>query len=154
LVNPAITTQNEGKGASYSLSYQYKVVEVMIRGNSSANMEIERHMNQCASQGWEYYNDITPDSYGYTMLVFRQAATSATNSKEPTEFRVVLTSSGANKIAVIKAVREVTDLGLKEAKDLVDAAPSPIITTSSENEALSVARKLKEVGANVEFLER
>lgn len=69
---------------------------------------------------------------------------------EQTEFNVVLKSAGANKIAVIKAVREVTGLGLKEAKDLVDGAPSNVKEGVSKDEATTIEGKLKDAGAEVE----
>ena len=67
-----------------------------------------------------------------------------------TEFTVVLTAAGANKINVIKAVREVTSLGLKEAKDLVDGAPKPIKENVSKEEAETLKKKFTEAGATVE----
>jgi large subunit ribosomal protein L7/L12 len=71
-------------------------------------------------------------------------------SEEKTEFTVVLTDVGANKINVIKAVREVTSLGLKEAKDLVDGAPKPIKEGVNKDEAASIKKKFEEAGAKVE----
>jgi len=70
--------------------------------------------------------------------------------EEKTEFTVVLTGVGANKINVIKAVREVTSLGLKEAKDLVDGAPKPVKEGISKDEAAAIAKKFTDVGATVE----
>lgn len=70
--------------------------------------------------------------------------------EEQTEFDVVLTAIGSNKINVIKAVREVTSLGLKEAKDLVDSAPKPIKEGVSKTEAESLQKKFSEAGATVE----
>jgi large subunit ribosomal protein L7/L12 len=70
--------------------------------------------------------------------------------EEKTEFTVVLTGVGANKINVIKAVREVTSLGLKEAKDLVDGAPKPIKEGVNKDEAESIKKKFTEAGATVE----
>jgi large subunit ribosomal protein L7/L12 len=70
--------------------------------------------------------------------------------EEQTEFSVVLTAVGANKINVIKAVREVTSLGLKEAKDLVDGAPKPIKEGVSKEEAETIRKKFTEAGATVE----
>ena len=72
-------------------------------------------------------------------------------AEEKTEFTVVLTAIGANKINVIKAVREVTSLGLKEAKDLVDGAPKPIKEGVPKEEAENVMKKFSEVGATVEI---
>ncbi len=70
---------------------------------------------------------------------------------EQTEFAVVLTSAGAGKIAVIKVVREITGLGLKEAKDLVDGAPKPVKEGVSKDEAEEIKNKLTEAGATVEI---
>jgi large subunit ribosomal protein L7/L12 len=70
--------------------------------------------------------------------------------EEKTEFSVILTGAGANKINVIKAVREVTSLGLKEAKDLVDGAPKPIKENVSKEEAETIKKKFTEAGATVE----
>lgn len=71
-------------------------------------------------------------------------------AEEKTEFTVVLTAVGANKINVIKAVREVTSLGLKEAKDLVDGAPKPIKEGINKEEAEAIKKKFTEAGATVE----
>jgi large subunit ribosomal protein L7/L12 len=71
-------------------------------------------------------------------------------AEEKTEFSVVLTAVGANKINVIKAVREVTSLGLKEAKDLVDGAPKPIKEGVPKEEAEAIKKKFTEAGATVE----
>ena len=77
-------------------------------------------------------------------------AAAAAPAEEKTEFTVVLTAVGANKINVIKAVREVTSLGLKEAKDLVDGAPKPIKEGVSKDEAETIKKKFAEAGATVE----
>jgi large subunit ribosomal protein L7/L12 len=78
------------------------------------------------------------------------AAAAAPAAEEKTEFTVVLTAAGANKINVIKAVREVTSLGLKEAKDLVDGAPKPVKEGVSKDEAEAIKKKFTEAGASVE----
>ncbi len=78
------------------------------------------------------------------------AAAPAAAAEEKTEFTVVLTAVGANKINVIKAVREVTSLGLKEAKDLVDGAPKPIKEGVNKEEAEAIRKKFVDVGATVE----
>lgn len=70
--------------------------------------------------------------------------------EEKTEFDVILTDAGANKIQVIKAVRELTSLGLKEAKDVVDGAPSPVREGVSKEDADAAKAKLEEAGASVE----
>ena len=77
-------------------------------------------------------------------------AAAAAPVEEQTEFSVVLTGVGSNKINVIKAVREVTSLGLKEAKDLVDNAPKPIKEGVSKEEAETLKKKFTEAGATVE----
>ena len=77
-------------------------------------------------------------------------AAAAPAAEEKTEFNVILTSAGANKINVIKAVREVTSLGLKEAKDLVDGAPKTIKEGVSKDEAAAIKKKFEDAGAKVE----
>ena len=77
-------------------------------------------------------------------------AAAAAPAEEKTEFSVVLTAVGANKINVIKAVREVTSLGLKEAKDLVDGAPKPLKENISKDDAAAIAKKFEGV-ATVEI---
>ncbi len=78
------------------------------------------------------------------------AAGAADAQEEKTEFDVILSSAGEKKINVIKVVREITKLGLKEAKDLVDGAPKMVVEKVSKEEAESVKKKLEEVGASVE----
>src|SRR5437764_9363617 len=77
-------------------------------------------------------------------------AAAAPAAEEKTEFSVILTGVGANKINVIKAVREVTSLGLKEAKDLVDGAPKPIKEGVNKDEAEAIKKKFVDAGATVE----
>ncbi|MDD5409425.1 MAG: 50S ribosomal protein L7/L12 [Candidatus Omnitrophica bacterium] len=79
------------------------------------------------------------------------AAAPAAAAEEKSVFTVVLTSAGANKIAVIKEVRTITSLGLKEAKDLVDAAPKPIKEGATKDEAAEMKKKLEAAGATVEL---
>lgn len=78
------------------------------------------------------------------------AAGPAEAAEEKTEFDVILKAAGANKIAVIKVVRALTSLGLKEAKDLVDGAPQPVKTAVSKEEAADAQKQLAEAGAEVE----
>jgi large subunit ribosomal protein L7/L12 len=78
------------------------------------------------------------------------AAGAAAVADEQTEFTVILKEFGENKIAVIKAVREVTTLGLKEAKDLVEGAPKPIKEGVSKEEAATIKKKMEESGAKIE----
>ena len=78
------------------------------------------------------------------------AGAAAAPAEEKTEFTVVLKEVGANKINVIKAVREVTSLGLKEAKELVDGAPKPVKEGVSKEEAENIKKKFTEAGATVE----
>ena len=77
------------------------------------------------------------------------AAAAAPAVEEKTEFNVVLTAAGANKINVIKVVREITSLGLKEAKDLVEGAPKPVKEGVTKDEAAAIKKKFEEVGAKV-----
>jgi large subunit ribosomal protein L7/L12 len=72
-------------------------------------------------------------------------------AEEKTEFTVVLAEAGANKVSVIKAVREITGLGLKEAKDLVDGAPKPVKEGIAKADAEAAKKKLEEAGAKVEL---
>src|ERR1043166_2885698 len=74
----------------------------------------------------------------------------AAPAEEKTEFNVILTAVGGNKIGVIKVVREITSLGLKEAKDLVEAAPKPVKEGVSKDEAETIKKKFAEAGATVE----
>lgn len=78
-------------------------------------------------------------------------AAAAAPAEEKTEFSAVLTTVGGNKIGVIKVVREITSLGLKEAKDLVEAAPKPVKEGVSKDEAENIKKKFAEAGATVEI---
>jgi large subunit ribosomal protein L7/L12 len=78
-------------------------------------------------------------------------AAAAAPAEEKTEFTVTLTEVGANKINVIKVVREVTSLGLKEAKDLVEGAPKPVKEAIPKDEAEAIKKKFEDVGAKVEI---
>lgn len=84
------------------------------------------------------------------VAVAAPAAGGAAAAEEKTEFDVVLKDAGANKIAVIKVVREITGLGLKEAKALVDGAPNTLKEGVSKDDAAAIEAKLKEAGATVE----
>jgi len=79
------------------------------------------------------------------------AAGAPAAAEEKSTFTVVLTSAGANKIAVIKEVRTITSLGLKEAKDLVDGAPKPVKEGATKEEAAEIKKKLETAGASVEL---
>jgi len=79
------------------------------------------------------------------------AGAAAPEAEEKTEFTVILKEVGASKINVIKTVRELTGLGLKEAKDLVDGAPKPVKENIGKDEAAAVKKKLEDVGATVEL---
>jgi large subunit ribosomal protein L7/L12 len=79
------------------------------------------------------------------------AAAAAAPVEEKTEFNVILTAVGGNKIGVIKVVREITSLGLKEAKDLVEGAPKPIKEGVNKDEAETIKKKFTEAGATVEI---
>jgi large subunit ribosomal protein L7/L12 len=79
------------------------------------------------------------------------AAPAAAAAEEKTEFDVIMTSFGANKVGVIKVIRTITGLGLKEAKDLVEAAPSSVKEAISKDEAASIKKELEEAGASVDI---
>ena len=79
------------------------------------------------------------------------AAPAAAAAEEKTEFDVILAEAGAEKIKVIKVVREITGLGLKEAKDLVDGAPKPVKEGAGKDDAEEIKKKLEEAGAKVEL---
>lgn len=85
------------------------------------------------------------------LMAAQGGGAAAAPAEEKTEFTVVLTEVGANKINVIKAVREVTSLGLKEAKDLVDGAPKPVKEGVNKDEAAAIRKKFEEAGAKVEI---
>jgi large subunit ribosomal protein L7/L12 len=84
------------------------------------------------------------------VMVAGGAAAAAPAAEVQTEFTVILTAAGPNKINVIKAVREVTSLGLKEAKDLVDGAPKPVKEGITKEEAETIKKKFVDAGATVE----
>jgi large subunit ribosomal protein L7/L12 len=85
------------------------------------------------------------------MAVAAAPAAAAEPEEEQTEFDVILTSSGEKKVNVIKVVRELTSLGLKEAKDLVDGAPNPIKEKVTKQEAADIKAKIEEAGGSVEI---
>ena len=84
------------------------------------------------------------------MVAAGAGAAAAPAAEEKTEFSVILTAAGANKINVIKVVREVTSLGLKEAKDLVDGAPKAVKEGVNKDEAEAIRKKFADAGASVE----
>ena len=84
-------------------------------------------------------------------MLFRSGGAAAPAAEEKTEFNVVLTGAGANKVGVIKAVRELTGLGLKEAKDLVDGAPKNVKEAVAKADAEAALKKLVEAGATAEI---
>ena len=88
--------------------------------------------------------------FGVTAAAAMVAGPAAEAAEEKTEFDVILTGAGANKVAAIKAVRSATGLGLKEAKALVEAAPTPVKEGVSKEEAEALAKDLTEAGAEVE----
>jgi len=100
--------------------------------------------------------NILKDEYGIepaaaAVAVAGPAAGGDTAAEEKTEFDVILTAAGQSKLAVVKLVKELTGLGLKEAKGLVDAAPSPIKEGVSKDEAEGLKKSLEEAGAEVEL---
>ncbi len=101
-------------------------------------------------------NKAIEDEFGVTAaapvaMMAAPAGEATPAAVEQDEFTVVLSDFGANKINVIKAVRELTSLGLKEAKDLVEAAPKPIKESVGKDEAMAAKAKLEEAGAKVEL---
>jgi large subunit ribosomal protein L7/L12 len=99
----------------------------------------------------EFGVSAAPVAVAAAQPVQAQAAPAAAVEEEQTEFDVILAAAGDKKIQVIKVVRELTGLGLKEAKDLVDGAPKPVKEKVNREEAESVKAKLEEVGATVEI---
>jgi len=100
-------------------------------------------------------SDALKEKYGVTAMAAAPAAAAPTAAaaapaEEQTEFTVMLTEIGANKIQVIKAVRELTSLGLKEAKDLVESAPTAVKENVSKDEAAAAQTKLIEAGAKAD----
>ncbi|MBE0361893.1 large subunit ribosomal protein L7/L12 [Pseudoalteromonas ulvae UL12] len=91
------------------------------------------------------------EKFGVTAAAAVVAAGPAEAAEEKTEFDVILTAAGANKVAAIKAVRSATGLGLKEAKALVEAAPTPIKEAVSKDEAEALKKDLEEAGATVDI---
>jgi len=101
-------------------------------------------------------SDALKEKYGVTAMAAAAPAAAPTSAaaapvEEQTEFTVMLTEIGANKIQVIKAVRELTSLGLKEAKDLVDGAPKPVLEKVSKEDAEKAKAQLEAAGAGVEL---
>ena len=99
---------------------------------------------------------ILKDEYGIepaaaAVAVAGPAAAAAEEAEEQTEFNVILKAAGASKLAVVKLVKELTGLGLKEAKELVDGAPSPVKEGVSKDEAEALKASLEEAGAEVEL---
>ncbi|HSW01926.1 MAG TPA: 50S ribosomal protein L7/L12 [Sedimentisphaerales bacterium] len=94
---------------------------------------------------------IEPAAGGAVMMAGPAAAAAPAAAEEKTSFNVILAGFGANKIQVIKVVRELTSLGLKEAKELVDGVPKPVKENVSKEDAESAKKKLEEAGATVEI---
>ena len=109
-----------------------------------------KEVNELAKILKEEYG-IEPAAAAVAVAAGPAAGAAAPAAEEKTAFTVVLKSGGANKLNVVKIVKELTGLGLKEAKDLVDGAPKPIKEGIPKGEAEEVANKLKEAGADVEI---
>ena len=109
-----------------------------------------KEANELAKVLEEEY-DIKPAAAAAAAVAGPAGGGDAGAAEEQTEFDVVLTSAGAKKIAVIKEVRAITGLGLKEAKELVDGAPNTVKEAASKNEAEEIKNKLEEAGATVEL---
>ena len=115
----------------------------------------ESLVNLTIKEAQELLN-VLKDEYGIepaaaAAVMAGPAGEAAPEAEEKTEFDVVMTSFGGNKIAVIKAVRAITGLGLKEAKDLVESAPSPIKEAAPKADAEALKAQLEEAGAEVEL---
>ena len=95
--------------------------------------------------------DVTAAAPMAGMPMMMAGAAAAEPVEEKTDFNVVLTASGAEKLKVIKVVREITGLGLKEAKDLVDGAPNTVKENAQKAEAEEIKKKIEEVGGTVEL---
>ena len=91
------------------------------------------------------------EKFGVSAAAMAAPAAGGAAAEEKTEFNVVLTEAGANKVSVIKAVREITGLGLKEAKDLVDGAPKNVKEAIAKADAEAAVKKLVEAGAKAEL---
>jgi large subunit ribosomal protein L7/L12 len=109
-----------------------------------------KEANELAKVLEEEY-DIKPAAAAAVAVAGPAGGGDAGAAEEQTEFDVVLTSAGAKKIAVIKEVRAITGLGLKEAKELVDGAPNTVKEATSKDEAEEIKNKLEEAGATVEL---
>lgn len=122
----------------------------------SANVEalVEQISNLTLGEAAELKKALE-DKFGVTAaapmmaMAAAPAAATAPAAEEKTEFDVELTDAGAQKLNVIKAIREITGLGLKEAKDLVEAAPKIVKEQASKDEANNIKKKLEEAGAKV-----
>ena len=133
------TTEAEAK------TFDAKITEL---GDSIASLTLKEAVDLA-----DYMKDaygIEPAAGGAVMMAGPGGGDEGGGAEEQTEFDVILTAAGGNKIAVIKAVRGATGLGLKEAKELVDGAPKPIKEKVSKDEADKLAEELKEAGAEVE----
>src|SRR5438552_3255828 len=128
-----------------------KTFEVKISklGDSIAELTLKEAVD-LAEYMKETYG-IEPAAGGAMMMAAPGAGGEAAKAEEQTEFDVVLKAAGAQKIQVIKVVREVTGLGLKEAKDLVDGAPKAVKEKISKTDAEALKTKLTEAGAEVEI---
>jgi len=109
-----------------------------------------KEVNELASILKEEYG-IEPAATAAVAVPAAGSADGSTSAEEKTEFNVVLKAAGGSKLAVVKLVKELTGLGLKEAKDLVDNAPSPIKEGVSKDEAEGMKKSLEESGAEVEL---
>ena len=109
-----------------------------------------KEVNELAQYLKEEYK-IEPAAAAVAVAAGGAAAGGGEAAAAKTSFDVILKSGGANKLAVVKLVKELTGLGLKEAKDLVDGAPKPLKEAASKEEAATMKAKLEEVGAKVEL---
>ncbi len=124
-------------------------VQAIIDQVNSLNVLELAELSKALQEAWGV-SAAAPVAVAAAPVAEAGAAAPAAPVEEKTEFDVILKDFGANKINVIKAVRELTNLGLKEAKDLVEGAPKPVKEGVSKEEAEAAAAKLREAGATVE----
>ena len=109
--------------------------------------DLKRTLNRMAKQGWRLVS--TSTGSGNNIYLFFEGEGEAEDEKEQTHFDVILKSAGSAKLTVVKAVKELAGLGLKEAKDIVDAAPTVLAKGVARDEAEALKRYLEEVGAEI-----
>jgi large subunit ribosomal protein L7/L12 len=125
------------------------MADIKNLGDSLVNLTV-KEVNELANYLKEEYG-IEPAAAAVAVAAGPAAGGGDAAAEEKTSFDVILKSAGASKLAVVKVVKELTGLGLKEAKDAVDAAPAPIKEGVSKDEAEALKKQLEEAGAEVEL---